>query len=1087
VKPDWKESRTDAFYERLTVRAATIDELLSDDFEPLPGQKEDADRAARRLAAWCRACASGDWSLFGRRLERDGLTLAQVLARFATVRRKASASLPAWVDDAIWIEAALQRPARDGKPLTALAPGEPCAFKQLFTPLVEQAGELLRAGIDARTLGNFSEAARDGLSHALLKGLSDLCAVALYERFDKARKADASSPDVAASRPSAGTRYDRFVGEMKAGGFRRLFEDKPVLLRLIACVTRQWIDTWRELVLRLDADLEAIRRDLLRPGADSRVAGIEGDLSDPHNGGHAVQIVSFADGSRIVYKPKDLRVDIAWHDLIERLNRSDPPVEVKAMRAIARDGYGWTEFIDHTAGTDREGCSRFFRRAGAWLALFHGFAATDMHQENMIAAGDHPVPIDLEMILQATADERKAQDPEGLAFDAATEIIANSVLTVGLLPAYGRTPDNKIFAVGAMTADQNARTKLHWTNINSDEMRPAKSKEASKTSPNLPHVDGSYGKFGDHFGDFIAGFAEYAKFLRRQTQSAGPGRLFDGFAALPIRKVLRPTQFYYLLLQRLKDHRAMEDGAIWSAQADFIGRLVDWDKDSNPLWPLQRRERDALLALNVPHFVSPSDKTSIEDGSGFAIRTQAIPGLDRARARVESLDDTDIAWQIDVIRHSTSALSRSEVPPPLPPALSEPFRPTASAASAKEIFTAEADRIAAELSRQAIRRGPGAAWIGLDWLGDSEVFQLVCLGPDLYNGVSGISLFLAAHAAATGYAPSAELAHAGVAHLRKDLRSRNAPRIARSLGIGGAAGLGSIVYALTAMAKSLDDEGLLADAHVAAELFSDELIAADRRLDVIAGSAGAILGLLRLYRDTRAGEVLARAAKCGEHLLRQKRIGPEGRRSWIGQGFGARALNGMSHGAAGFAYALALLAAATGREEFAQAAAECIAFENSSYDPGRSNWPDLRGVEPSWLCQWCYGAVGIGMARLAASRRGAMDARAAAADIRNAIDGAKRGWPGAVDTLCCGTLGSVEFFCEAGDALGQNDLGQSDLGELASQRLLAVLQAAASAGDYRWNSGGGQFNLGLFRGLAGVGYTLLRRIDSSLPNVLIWE
>ena len=33
----------DAFYERLIVRAATIDELLSDDFEALPGQKGDAD------------------------------------------------------------------------------------------------------------------------------------------------------------------------------------------------------------------------------------------------------------------------------------------------------------------------------------------------------------------------------------------------------------------------------------------------------------------------------------------------------------------------------------------------------------------------------------------------------------------------------------------------------------------------------------------------------------------------------------------------------------------------------------------------------------------------------------------------------------------------------------------------------------------------------------------------------------------------------------------------------------------------------------------------------------------------------------
>ncbi len=50
---------------------------------------------------------------------------------------------------------------------------------------------------------------------------------------------------------------------MKAGGFRRLFEDKPVLLRLIATITRQWIDTTREFVLRLDADLATIRRDIL--------------------------------------------------------------------------------------------------------------------------------------------------------------------------------------------------------------------------------------------------------------------------------------------------------------------------------------------------------------------------------------------------------------------------------------------------------------------------------------------------------------------------------------------------------------------------------------------------------------------------------------------------------------------------------------------------------------------------------------------------------------------------------------------------------------------------------------------------------
>lgn len=52
---------------------------------------------------------------------------------------------------------------------------------------------------------------------------------------------------------------------------------------------------------------------------------------------------------------------------------------------------------------------------------------------------------------------------------------------------------------------------------------------------------------------------------------------------------------------------------------------------------------------------------------------------------------------------------------------------------------------------------------------------------------------------------------------------------------------------------------------------------------------------------------------------------------------------------------------------------------------------------------------------------------------------------------------------------------------------MSVLETAISTGDYRWSAGKRQFNLGLFRGLAGAGYTLLRQVDGSLSNVLIWE
>lgn len=1077
----------DDFIERLIVRASTIDELLSDDFEALPGQKGDADLAARRLAAWCRSCASGDWALFGRRLDRDHLSIAQVLARFATVRRSASASPPAWIDDAIWIRAALQSEIKNATPIAALEKAEPCAFEHLFMPVVEKAERLLWTDVDLRAFDNLNKSACACLRHSLLKELCSLCAPAIYERFAKARKTAATPADAAQPQPDRATsQYNQFVGEMKAGGFHRLFEDKPVLLRLVAVITRQWIDTSREFVLRLDADLATIRRDILHSGAHGRVAKIEGDLSDPHNGGHSVKIVSFEDDSRVLYKPKDLRLDVTWHNVIERLNRADPPVELKSARAIARNGYGWTEFIDHTGCTDQDGCKRFFRRAGAWLALFHCFAATDMHQENVIAAGDHPVPIDLEMILQATVEEDKTQDPEGQASEAAVETIANSVMMVGLLPAYLRSPKNNVFSIGGMVSDwKSKKLVLTWDNINSDAMRPARSKsqEDSNTIPNLPHINGDYAKFGDHIADFVAGFEDYANFLLDQTRDAKREEVFEGFAGLPVRKVIRPTRFYSLLLQRLKNHRTMDDCVVWSAQADFLARLADWEKDSDPFWPLQRAERSALLALNVPHYVSPSDGNEIRDAAGVSVRTEATSGMDRARARVQSFDKEDIAWQIEVIQQSTRPVSRSAGQLPAPADPKPVPRAEATGAPTNEVFIAEADKIAGELAVHAIRRGPGAAWIGLDWLGDSEVFQFVPLGPELYNGVSGIAVFLAAHAAVTGCEPSRELALAAISSLRKNLQSRNAARIARSLGIGGTNGLGSIVYALAAMSKCLSDDGLLADAHVAAELFTDDLIRADKLLDFMGGSAGAILGLLRLYRETQSGDVLRRATKCGEHLLGERRVGPEGRRTWVGQGLGPHGLNGMSHGAAGFAYALASLSAATGHEEFAQAASECIAFENSSYDSERNNWPDLRvDAGPAWPCQWCHGAAGIGLARAATLKRRVMDCKLLATDTRNALTGAVRRWPGHVDTLCCGTLGNVEFLCEAAGALGQ-----SDLRELASRLLLTVLETAASTGDYRWNTGKRQFNLGLFRGLAGAGYTFLRQVDCSLPNVLVLE
>jgi lantibiotic modifying enzyme len=280
-----------------------------------------------------------------------------------------------------------------------------------------------------------------------------------------------------------------------------------------------------------------------------------------------------------------------------------------------------------------------------------------------------------------------------------------------------------------------------------------------------------------------------------------------------------------------------------------------------------------------------------------------------------------------------------------------------------------------------------------------------------------------------------------------------------------------VLYAFAVMSKLLGDADLLEDARAASALISDDVIAEDRQLDVVSGCAGAILTLLKLHRDTGWQDALKAAVRCGEHLMATERIGADGQRSWRGAHPYLLGMTGMSHGAAGFGYALTQLAAVTGQAAFAEAAMECFAFASGHL-----------GEEMRPRSQWCHGAAGVGLARLGVAKFGSVPVTAVADDVDAALDGAALIWPGHVDTLCCGSLGVVELLAEASTVLRRAELAQS-----GSRRLSAVLNTKTSAGDYRWNTGSSRFNMGLFRGLAGVGYTLLRRVDGSLPNVLIWE
>jgi lantibiotic modifying enzyme len=194
----------------------------------------------------------------------------------------------------------------------------------------------------------------------------------------------------------------------------------------------------------------------------------------------------------------------------------------------------------------------------------------------------------------------------------------------------------------------------------------------------------------------------------------------------------------------------------------------------------------------------------------------------------------------------------------------------------------------------------------------------------------------------------------------------------------------------------------------------------------------------------------------------------------------------MAHGAAGMAIAWFRLAEASGRAAFRAAGREALAFERGAFDRAAGGWPDFRfgktdGAVPC-STMWCHGAPGIGLSRLALLDL--EDDPAFIGEIEAAISATKHYGMRHADHLCCGNFGRIDLLVEAGHRFGD----------------AALLGTAAAAAEARLDlrAARGSFGLScddapewlkpsLFRGIAGLGYELLRiAAPGDVPSVLLW-
>jgi type 2 lantibiotic biosynthesis protein LanM len=202
-------------------------------------------------------------------------------------------------------------------------------------------------------------------------------------------------------------------------------QDYPVLFRSLYVRAMNWVDYTMELLSRFGADWERIRTGLFPESDPGRLTAIAAGAGDTHRQGRTVAILQFSSGLKLVYKPRSMSLDVHFAEFLEWVNQSGFEPRFRALKVIDCRGYGWSEFVDHKPCSSRQEVARFYERLGGYLAIFHALRGNDMHFENLIAAGEFPVPVDIETLFHPVVNQ---------GIDPAFHAWQSSVLSVLMLP-----------------------------------------------------------------------------------------------------------------------------------------------------------------------------------------------------------------------------------------------------------------------------------------------------------------------------------------------------------------------------------------------------------------------------------------------------------------------------------------------------------------------------------------------------------------------------------------------------------------------------------------------------------------------------
>lgn len=775
---------------------------------------------------------------------------------------------------------------------------------------------------------------------------------------------------------------------------REVYDAYPLMYEGMLRTLGDFVRNIEEVLKRFAEDREGINSRFFQENPCRNIRRIGGGGSDAHRQGRRVFILEMDNGEKLVYKPRSLAIDERYTAFLGWIFRGlGMPFWWNC--AWDRGNYGWCQWVSGSACRSREELQRYYYRNGILLCVSYLLGSEDIHYENLIACGEYPVIVDLEMIVgsRGMGQEREMGHTE--------RFYRESVLQTGLLPLYAWNRDGEGVNVSAINGKGGQLAPVEVPVVaepGTIKMHIEYRRPATREGKNLATLEGKFIEPAEFLEEIKRGFGDAYAFLAGRKEEVR--EQLRQFRDVEARYVVRDTQKYFMLLQALghPDMQTGEEGRelVWDVLEEGTGEAGEWVKE---------QEKQELMRGDVPIFSYRPGGLQMYSGTGECLETYfAYPMMKYIERRLDRMGAEDLERQQKLIRSALLMGVKRDTEQGCPWAAEvmetasdgwrnekreegaavegwRNGRQEEEAAvkrwrsewqEAEDIRIRVAERIGDILLENAIwsEDGKEVGWITMTAAGFRERSCLIRpMDCSLYGGLAGIALFMAEL--------SRKTEKEGYERLRKvlvDMLFRHTDELFRKeetgrLLTGAYTGEASLAFAYMMLyeicGNSIFLEYLRKQCRVTAEG-----LAGDREYDVLGGNAGAILVFLKAYGLTGENCYLVWAREAGDWLLWAAVDYGYGS-GWVNRSAGV-ALTGFAHGTAGIMLALVRLGYDTGEKKYWEAAYRAYRYEEHYYREELLDWEDLRGgegkLQESPEMAWCHGWGGIVLARMEAMK-----------------------------------------------------------------------------------------------------------------------